>query len=74
MKDKILNDGDPIIFEDRKCLFLTCCECGLTHLLMLGEVDGKFMLYVYGDDNLTEEARKEAKAKKAKEKKEKKHD
>lgn len=72
MKGKILNDGDPVIFEERKCTFLTCCECGLTHLLMLGQVKGEYMIYVYRDDKLTEESRQEIKAKKAKKKKEKK--
>lgn len=69
MKSETLNDGDAIEFGDRTCAWLTCCECGLTHLLILGYVKNKHLIYVYRDDNLTEESRKEIKAKKAKKKK-----
>jgi len=55
----ITDSGQPVKFEIKKCYWVVCCDCGLTHLVTFDIVNKKTVeMTMYRDDWETRKERK----------------
>lgn len=64
MRNHEIIAGKPVFFKKNEVQWISCCDCGLAHLILFRTLKGGHTeVYMYRDDYITEQNRKRRKKK-----------